>query len=231
VSVPGWKTTLGFTFNLRPLSEELSMTTTMAMNSSNGQVRKTLASQLDRLDQILDTLGEGLNEAVGQAVQEAVEAAVREGVRQGVRGALSEVLTNPEVLAALRAALAPEPPNPQPAPAPCMPPSTPRKSGLLGRAWGRAGAGFQKVGTALGAGVQRVRQAAGTVRGGLQILKPFRTQLLVALGVGTAVGVAVFFAGPYVAAASGWLAGVLGTVAVQAGVALRRTLMSTELTS
>jgi len=28
----------------------------------NGQERKTLASQLDRLDQILDTLGEGLND-------------------------------------------------------------------------------------------------------------------------------------------------------------------------
>src|SRR3954447_26188832 len=77
--------------------KEIPMSSTKT--SPNGQERKTLASQLDRLDQILDTLGEGLNEAVAQAVQEAVETAVREGVHQGVRGALSEVLTNPEVLA------------------------------------------------------------------------------------------------------------------------------------
>src|SRR4051794_28486269 len=80
-----------------------------AKTNSNGQERKTLASQLDRLDVILDTLGAGLNEAVASAVQEAVETAVREGVHQGVRGALAEILTNPEVLTVLRTALAPEP--------------------------------------------------------------------------------------------------------------------------
>ena len=36
------------------------MTTTKT--STNSQPRKTLASQLDRLDQILDTLSEGLND-------------------------------------------------------------------------------------------------------------------------------------------------------------------------
>ena len=64
---------------------------TATKTTLNGQERKTLASQLDRLDGILDTLGEGLNEAVAQAVQQAVELAVREGVHQGVRGALSEI--------------------------------------------------------------------------------------------------------------------------------------------
>src|SRR3954462_3538115 len=104
---------------------------TATKTNLNGQERKTLASQLDRLDAILDTLGEGLNEAVAQAVQEAVETAVREGVQQGVRGALSEILTNPEILAVLRDALAPEP-----APTPAA--STPQgKPGLFGRAWGR----------------------------------------------------------------------------------------------
>jgi hypothetical protein len=38
------------------------MTTTMQTNSSNGQVRKTLATQLDRLDAILDSLSDGLND-------------------------------------------------------------------------------------------------------------------------------------------------------------------------
>ena len=37
------------------------MTTTTNTNT-NGQVRKTLASQLDRLDAILDSLSDGLND-------------------------------------------------------------------------------------------------------------------------------------------------------------------------
>src|SRR5439155_25922717 len=61
------------------LDGELTMTTT-----TNGQVRKTLASQLDRLDSILDGLSEGLNEAVATAVQGAVELAVRQAVGQAV---------------------------------------------------------------------------------------------------------------------------------------------------
>src|SRR5438270_12242751 len=94
--------------------------------NANGQERKTLASQLDRLDQILDTLGEGLDEAVAQAVQQAVELAVREGVHQGVRSALAEVLSNPEVLAVLRAAAAPAA---EAQPATAVPPRSRRRWG------------------------------------------------------------------------------------------------------
>src|SRR3954468_10327247 len=94
--------------------------------NANGKERKTLASQLDRLDHILDTLGEGLNEAVSQAVQQAVELAVREGVHQGVRSALAEVLTNPEVLAVLRAAAVPA------SDAPPAPAESPKSSGRWG---------------------------------------------------------------------------------------------------
>ena len=87
---------------------------TTKTTDTNGRQRKSLAEQIDRLDTILDTLGEGLNEAVAAAVEQAVEQAVRAGVRQGVSGALAEMLTNPDVLAALRAALAPEAPPAQP---------------------------------------------------------------------------------------------------------------------
>jgi hypothetical protein len=57
----------------------------------NGTARKTLASQLDRLDGILDGLSEGLNQAVAQAVREAVGLAVQ----VAVQAVLAEVLTNP----------------------------------------------------------------------------------------------------------------------------------------
>ena len=55
--------------------------------TTNG-VRKTLASQIDRLDSILDGLSEGLNEAVATAVQGAVELAVRQAVGQAVKEAV-----------------------------------------------------------------------------------------------------------------------------------------------
>jgi hypothetical protein len=64
------------------------MTQTLEMN---GPTRKTLASQLDRLDGILDGLSEGLNQAVAQAVREAVGLAVQEAVQ----AVLTELLTNP----------------------------------------------------------------------------------------------------------------------------------------
>src|SRR5262245_11317615 len=73
--------------------------TTNTSPAANGRQRKTLAHQLDRLDEILDGLGEALNESVAAAVRDAVTAAVREAVEV----ALTEVLRRPELL---RAALA-----------------------------------------------------------------------------------------------------------------------------
>ena len=64
------------------------MTKTLEMN---GPTRKTLASQLDRLDSILDGLSEGLSDAVASAVREAVGLAVHEAVQ----AVLTELLTNP----------------------------------------------------------------------------------------------------------------------------------------
>jgi hypothetical protein len=64
------------------------MTKTLEMN---GPTRKTLASQLDRLDSILDGLSEGLTDAVASAVREVVGLAVQEAVQ----AVLTELLTNP----------------------------------------------------------------------------------------------------------------------------------------
>src|SRR5205823_6302318 len=124
-----------------------------------------------RLHAILDTLGEGLNQAVATAVEQAVETAVREGVHQGVRGALSEVLTNPEVLAVLRAALAPEAPvNPPPAP--------PHERCQSTSLWGRLKGGCRR---ACGAVLGTATRCASTARNCLHLVRPFRAQLLTAL--------------------------------------------------
>ena len=154
------------------------------------------------------------------AVEQAVEAAVREGVRQGVRATLNEILTDPEVLAALRATVASQAADAQPAAS--TPPSSSSGPGLLGRAWSWVKAGAHKAGSALTRATQRARQAAATVWGGLRLLQPFRSQILLALGVGAAAAVGAYCAGPYVAAGAGWLAGVLSTLAVQAGIAFRK---------
>ena len=82
------------------------MTKTLEMN---GPARKTLASQLDRLDGILDGLSEGLNDAVASAVREAVGLAVHEAVQ----AVLAELLTNPLLHEQLQrpAASQPAPPD------------------------------------------------------------------------------------------------------------------------
>src|SRR4051812_4749727 len=93
---------------------------------TNGQNRKSLASQLDRLDTILDTLGVGLNQAVASAVEQAVEVAVREAIQ----GVIAEVLTNPDLLALLRTAVTPPAST---TPADPTPPDQPRRGpGLKG---------------------------------------------------------------------------------------------------
>jgi hypothetical protein len=74
----------------------------------NGPTRKTLASQLDRLDSILDGLSEGLSDAVASTVREAVGLAVREAVQ----AVLTELLTNPALREQLQKAAPPAPPPP-----------------------------------------------------------------------------------------------------------------------
>lgn len=64
--------------------------TTSVVTNPNGSARKTLASQLDRLDNILDGLAEALNESVAAAVERAVA------------GVLTEILTNPSFSERLR---------------------------------------------------------------------------------------------------------------------------------
>ena len=73
------------------------MTATMFLN---GKPRKQLSDQLDRMDEILDVLGEGLTGAVVDAMKAGTALAVKQ--------ALVEILTNPELLATFRGVLPPE---------------------------------------------------------------------------------------------------------------------------
>jgi hypothetical protein len=68
--------------------------------SMNGKPRKQLSDQLDRLDNLIDVLGDGLNDAV--------ITAMRDGARQAVKDALVDVLTHPEFLTALQSVIGPK---------------------------------------------------------------------------------------------------------------------------
>src|SRR5262249_51295664 len=85
--------------------------TPMTTMNTNGTMRKTLASQIDRLDGLLDGLADSLNAAVAAAVKETVAVAVEDAVRAAVR----EVLTNDELR---RRLTSPPPQSPKPAPVP-----------------------------------------------------------------------------------------------------------------
>ena len=198
------------------------MTTTM---NSNGHVaRKNLASQLDRLDSILDVLSDGLNEAVATVVQEAVGKAVELAVK--------EVLCNPDVLRAMRSQAAPQlMPEAQRSP-------TAARTGFLRRTWsfGRTTAGLwlgafsSRLGRARAWVAGKLWQAAravsaqaravvancGLACSTLGALLPLawqcRNQVAVAAGVGTAVAVGCWWAGPAVASTVCGLAGFAGAL-------------------
>jgi hypothetical protein len=120
------------------------MTKTLEMN---GPARKTLASQLDRLDGILDGLSEGLSDAVASAVREAVGVAVQEAVQ----AVLTELLTNP----ALREQLQ------RPAAAEAAPPDGPanKEDGGRGRLAALCGRFGDKLRSACRVGAGCLRQA------------------------------------------------------------------------
>ena len=196
------------------------MTTT-----TNGQTRKTLASQLDRLDSILDGLSDGLNEAVATAVQGAVELAVRQAVGQAVKEAmqaiLTELLTNADLLNALRAVL-PAAQSAQPTPNPLEPPK-----GLLGRACAWVKAGMVRAAHSCASVLGQLAGATRGVRAAWQLTWRFKGRVLAACGVGVAAGIVTLWAGPWLGVAAAWVGGFVTTLAVQGRNALRRLLFST----
>jgi|SRR5579884_1569594 len=188
-----------------------------ATETNGASQRKTLASQLDRLDTILDVLGDGLNEAVADAVKAAVGGAVRDTTQ----AVLAELLTNPVVLARLRDALAPLAPVAVPGPQPVEPPPAPT---LVAKV--RAAA--RGVKAACGSAWGKVKGWCGWLGGKAKeagrLARPHTRPLLLAAGVGLVFGVAGFFCGPWCAAAAAWLAGFVTTLGVQAAIAFRRLL-------
>jgi hypothetical protein len=58
----------------------------------------------------------------------------------------------------------------------------------------------------------------------VQAVRQFKVQLLTAVAIGVSAGAAAYFAGPWLAAGVSAVGGFATTLAVQAGLWLRRTL-------
>ena len=198
------------------------MTTTMNA-TTNGQIRKSLAEQIDRLDHILDGLAQALNESVAAAVKDAVTLAVQEAIQ----GILAEVLANPDVLARLRGLVS------QTVPAtstPVVQTAPAAKTSWLGKVAAKVsswcGLGWRSVRNACGSLVGAVTNALSTAKHRWQLVRQFRVPLLTAVVVGAVAGVGAYCGGPYVAALAGWIAGFTTTLTVQAGIWLRNAIGS-----
>ena len=206
------------------------MTTTTLDNG----VRKTLASQIDRLDSILDGLAENLNEAVADSVKGAVTVAVQEAVH----AALVEILSSAQVRRRLSV----------------QPPVLVRLAEKARSCWswlaGTAKAVWSKVvATATAAGdkvqakvrpfvtatsakvCQAPQQVVRCARTGWMLMstlaslaKRFRAQLLVALAVGVLVGVVCYLAGREVASVVCALAAFVSSLAAEVVSRLRKLL-------
>jgi hypothetical protein len=193
------------------------------MTTTTNGVRKTLASQLDRLDSILDGLSDGLNEAVatavegavGRAVQVAVRQAVGEAVRETLQAVIAEVVSNPDLLAAARTLLTPA----SPADIPADPPERPK--GLFRRACDKAKAGLGVAATACAAVAGQVTGIKTVTRAAWGLTKKFKGRVLAACGVGVAAGAATLLAAPWLGVAAASVVGFCGTLAVKARNALR----------
>ena len=193
--------------------------------STNGSPRKNLASQLDRLDHILDGLAAALNESVAAAVKDAVTLAVQEAVR----GILAEILANPHVLAKLRGLVSQTTATTS---VPVTPAASEAEKSWLGQATARVSSwcslGWRSVRNGCTSVVGHVTSVVSAFRQRCQLVRQFRMPLLLAVLVGALVGFGAYCGGPYVAAFAGWLVGFTATLTVQAGIWLRRTFTALE---
>ena len=179
-----------------------------------GLQRKSLAQQLDRLDQILDGLSDGLQAAVVDAVKGAVG--------QAVQLALREVLTHPALVARLGSTPVPAG---VPAHAPTIAPTampTASRASWTGRLWAKIRSCVSRLRNRWSDFADATREAvkqtgrcvARIARVGWTLVRYNSRAVVLALFVGMAAGAACYFAGPLISAAvSGAVAGILAGLA------------------
>jgi hypothetical protein len=189
----------------------MSATTT----TLNGKPRKQLADQLDRLDEqmeradaILDALSEGLNGAVADAA--------KEGTRAAVKDAVIELLTDPQLRAALHRASAP--------PAGARPSVWARLRQRARDLAASTRAAGLAAGAAVAARVPAVRRAVAAATGYAGLAWRVKKVVLAGLAVGAAVAAVSYLASHGLAATLSGVGAAVTTVAVRAGLWVRRAV-------
>jgi hypothetical protein len=202
----------------------------MSTNTLNAG-RKTLASQLDRLDTIIDGLADSLHEVVAIATANVVKETLTVVVQQAIHSALVEVLTNAELQKRLNVSVQP--------PVPLMVRLAAKahscwswlKSTMKG-ACSKVKQMVSSLSTVAAAKVEQARQQVvqraktcwmWTVALAA-LTKRFRLQLLVAVGVGVLVSVVCYAGGREIASLGCGLAGFIGSLATDAVDRVRRRL-------
>src|SRR5262245_13161975 len=187
--------------------------------------RKSLATEIDRLDGILD----GLDEALAGSVETAVRDVVGQVVRETVEATIKQVLSDPELI---RSAIA------QHAPVATPMPQQPRRTlkeaikekleALFQKASEKASQARKGIGSAWSWCVAKARQGCSWLWGRCKFTLSlahtaacaawkFRKATLIALVVGSLVGVGAYFCGPVISSA---VCGLSGAVTTAAGMAL-----------
>jgi hypothetical protein len=174
----------------------------MNTNTNGRTERKTLASQLDRLDLTIDALATGLEGWVADAVRQAVTVAVAEAVQAVLR----ELLAHPELLrqlVPLATPVAPAEPQPQQGSSPL------RRAWLavctrLGSIWGWLRTAGSDARSKL---AERARGSWRHVRELSRKVWNLRCPVVLSLGIGLLAGFIGYLAGPLVSAAALGLCG------------------------
>jgi hypothetical protein len=180
---------------------------------TNTKPRKQLADQLDRLDMqierhdaILDALSEGLNGAVADAA--------RDGTRLAVKDAVIELLTDPQLRAALHRASAPA--------AAAQPSVWARLRQRARSLAAKAKALGHMAGSAVAARVRSVQRRLTTATGDIRHRLRTKRLLLAGLGIVTAVAMARYQTRFGLAAAVSGFGAALAAVVVHAGHGLHQ---------
>lgn len=191
------------------------------MSTLNGTTtpRKSLSSQLDRFDLILDGLSEGLNEAVRDAVKDAVGEAVRVSVRETLQAFVKELLTHPDLLPSLHTLLNAAQPTEQSTN--INPPEHPEtQQPTLRRRWGaRFWAWLSPI---LVSKLESVKGMASQGCNYLKVLWQHRWSALSLTGIALGVGTGSYFLSPLLSAILAGLGGASLTVLILLGFALLR---------
>ena len=169
---------------------------TAPMNGA--QQRKTLANQLDRLDNIIDAMADGLPKTIADVVCQAISAALP----QAIQAVITQVLSQPEVLRQLAGLNAPVPAaspatNEAITTAPAQMPQTesaaPSSRSKLGTAWGWLRTTTCNTGTWVCSKLPSVRE--GVCAAGRKVWQ-HRYLVALSLAIGVMVGCTSFVAGP-----------------------------------